>query len=177
VHKPPDVAHAPAVPVVTAILAVLAAIGSMVSNRTSSEALAVKNQAILIRTDASDAYNSFEAHEIREHIYEAASLENRTAGAGTRERLDLVAASEKGLAQPFLEKARRNELQSRAASERSEGLAHAHDLYDAAIALVEIAIAIISISALASSWYLVGLAGVSAVAGIVTFIVGASGSP
>jgi hypothetical protein len=177
VHKAPDVAHAPAVPVITAILAVLAAVGSLVSNKTSTEALTAKNQAILARTDASDAYNSFESHEIREHIYEAAGLANRTADEKTIAAVARVASTERSAAQPYLQKANRSEELSRVANERSERLAHAHDLYDAAIALVEIAIAIISISALASSWYLVGLAGICTLTGVATFLVGLSGSP
>jgi hypothetical protein len=164
------VAHAPAIAVATAVLAVLAAIGSLVSNKSASQALAAKNQEILVRTEAADAYNSYEAHVIRERIYEAAQASNPSLAGAALERLATIAREEQSAAKPYLERAEAQEQLAGAANERSEQYARAHDTYDVAVTLVEIAIAIVSVSALTSSLYLIGLGGFCAAAGVAVFV-------
>jgi hypothetical protein len=171
-----DVAHAPAIAVATAVLAVLAAIGSLVSNKSASQALASKNQAIISQTQAADSYNSYEAHVIRERIYEAAQASNPSLESAALEHLATIAREEQSAAKPYLERAQAEERLAAAANERSQRYTRAHDVYDVAVTLVEIAIAIVSISALTSSLYLIGLGGLSAVAGLTVFVYGFIGS-
>ena len=155
--------------VATAVFAVLAAIASLVDNKTAAQSLAAKNEAILSRTQASDANNAAEAHLIREQIYEAALAANPTLGETVRAQLTAVSHQEAGAAKPFLERAKSRDEAATAANDRSSVYTEKHDLFDGAVTLLEIAIAIISISTLTSSRYLIAFGGFCATAGVVLF--------
>ena len=53
-----------------AIIAVLAALGTLFSHHRSIAALSAKNQAILTQARATDTYNAYEAKQIRYNIYQ-----------------------------------------------------------------------------------------------------------
>jgi hypothetical protein len=156
--------------VATAVFAVLAAIASLVDNKTAAQSLAAKNEAILSRTQASDANNAAEAHLIREQIYEAAIAANPALDASVRAQLTAVAHQEAGAAKPLLERGKLKDEAATTANDRSARYTEKHDLFDGAVTLLEIAIAIISISTLTSSRYLIGFGGLCATAGVVLFV-------
>ncbi|HTA40732.1 MAG TPA: hypothetical protein VK760_16740, partial [Candidatus Acidoferrales bacterium] len=54
-----------------AIIAVLAALGTLFSHHRSISALTAKNVAILTQARASDRYNSYEAKQVRYNVYSA----------------------------------------------------------------------------------------------------------
>jgi hypothetical protein len=56
-----------------ALVAVIAAIASLLSNQHATAALQAKNEAILDQAHATDAWNFYEARSIKQHIYQAAS--------------------------------------------------------------------------------------------------------
>ena len=165
-----DVTHAPGVAVATAVFAVLAAIASLVDNKTAAQSLAAKNEAIISCTQASDASNSAEAHLIREQIYEAALAANPALDAAVRAQLTAVARQEAGTAKPFFERAKLRDEVAATANDRAALYTEKHDLFDGSVTLLEIAIAVISISTLTSSRYLIGFGGLCATAGVVLFV-------
>src|SRR5260370_16281586 len=57
------------VPIMAALLAVAAAIATLLSNQRATAALAAKNDAIFLRTEASDSYNFYLPRSIKQHLY------------------------------------------------------------------------------------------------------------
>ena len=166
--------HARWVPLAAALLAVVAAIASLLSNKSGTEAMALKNQAIFLRTEAADSYNFYESKSIKQHLYEALQDANPTMTASVHTKLATVAKRERREKKPILEKALRQEEQARVASERSERFAHAHEVMEGGVTLFEVAIAIVSIAALTSSTFLIYFAAVAAMGGLGIVLYGLS---
>lgn len=164
--------HARLVPIAAALLAVIAAIASLLSNKSSTEAMALKNEAILLRTEASDSYNFYESRSIKEHVYEAAVDANPALATAVREKLVAVSTHEKVAKGPLLARARAEEERANDASRRSERLSRAHEVMEGGVTLFEVAIAIVSISALTSSTFLIGFGAFAAVGGLVLIVYG-----
>jgi hypothetical protein len=164
--KGPDVAHSPATAVGTALLAVLAALAGLASAKATTHSLTAKNDAILAQTRAAVAQDTYEAHLVREQIYEAAVASGHSLDAATLARLTAVARTEKTIAIPYLGRAEREQDISQAKNDEAYKYQSAHEGYDTAATLFEIAIAVVSISALASSIYLVGFGSLCGIAGL-----------
>lgn len=164
--------HARWVPLSAALLAVIAAIASLISNKSATEALAAKNDAILLRTEASDTYNFFESKSIKQHIYEAAVAADPAMSRAVRAKLEAVVAHEKSEGAPLLERARGQEERAKKSNERSEQLTRAREVLEGAVTLFEVAIAIVSISALTSSTFLVGFGALAALCGLFLLLYG-----
>lgn len=92
-----------------AILAVLAALGTLFAHHRSISALSVKNHAILAQARATDSYSSYEAKQIRYNIYQALLASEIVTNAESRARLKTVADHERATSPSVLEKARRLE--------------------------------------------------------------------
>jgi hypothetical protein len=168
--KGPDVAHSPATAVGTALLAVFAAIAGLASSKATNHSLTAKNDAILSASRAAVAQDTYEAHLVREQIYEAAIAGGRSLDAETLAKLTSVARNEKSAAIPYLGRVEREEAESETFNDEARKYQIAHENYDTAATLFEIAIAVISISALASSAYLVGFGALCGLAGVGYFI-------
>jgi len=171
-EPPARARHARWVPLAAALLAVVAAIASMLSNKSATEALTLKNQAIFLRTEASDSYNFFEAKSIKEHVYEAVFDANPALASGARAKLSAIAAREKKEKAPILERARAQEEHAKAVNERSERFARAHEVMEGGVTLFEVAIAVVSISALTSSTFLIGFGAAAAAGGLAVLLYG-----
>jgi hypothetical protein len=155
-----------------AVLAVVAAIVSLLANQRATGALQAKNDAILAQARSSDTYNFYEARSIKEHIYEAAIASNPALAAATRATLASVAKHEQTGKAPLLKKAEAFEAAAEADEVKSERLMHEHEILEASVTLFEIAIAIISISAIAGSRFLAVIGFIAATAGIALFVYG-----
>ena len=166
--------HARWVPLAAALLAVTAAIASLLSNKSGTEAMSLKNQAIFLRTEAADSYNFYESKSIKQHLYEALEEANPTMSAIVHAKLATVAKRENTEKVPILEKARLEEEQAKSAVERSERFAHAHDVMEGGVTLFEVAIAIVSIAALTSSTFLIYFAATAAAGGLGVVLYGLS---
>lgn len=164
--------HRRLVPVAAALLAVVAAIASLLANKSATEALQLKNEAILLRTEASDSYNFYQARSIKEHIYRATADANPALSAAARAKLLAVSTHEKSEKGPLLEKARGQEEQAKMASERSERVSHRHEIMEGAVTLLEVAIAVVSISALTSSTFLIVFGAFAAAGGLMLLLYG-----
>jgi hypothetical protein len=162
VHSP----HMRVVPISAALLAVVAAIATLLANQRATNALVAKNEAILLRTEASDAYNFYEAKSIKQHLYEATLAANPSLPTSSRAKLVSVAARENSEKAPILEKARRLEAEAAASSKSAEHLMHAHEILETGVTLFEVAIAVVSISALTSSTFLIGFGALAAGVGL-----------
>lgn len=164
--------HARLVPIAAALLAVIAAIASLLANKSATEALQLKNEAILLRTEASDTYNFYESRSIKEHVYRAAAEANPALSGSARAKLVDVATHERIEKGPLLEKARAQEENAKKASERSERASRAHEILEGGVTLFEVAIAVVSISALTSSTFLIYFGAFAAAGGLALTIYG-----
>ncbi len=164
--------HARLVPIAAALLAVVAAIASLLANKSATEALALKNETILLRTEASDSYNFYESRSIKEHIYQATADANPGLAAPVRRKLLAIAGHERTAKGPILMRARALEDDAKKTSRRSERLAHAHEVMEGGVTLFEVAIAVVSIAALTSSTFLIGFGALAAAGGLVLLAYG-----
>lgn len=157
------------VPIAAAVLAVVTAVAGLAASQRSTAALALKNEAILLTTKASDAYNEYESRSIKQHIYEAL-----VAAGNARDpaRLSATARHERASGAPVLVKARVFQHDAEAANERSERLRHAFETIEIGVTFLEIAIVLVSISALATTRVLTVVAIVSTGAGILIALAG-----
>lgn len=153
------------VAIFTAILATIGAIVSFLGGHTQNEAIYLKNEAVLKKAAASDQWAFYQAKGIKEAIAEQSS---RMASLPS-ERAEFAAkakryASEK---EAIAEKAKAFDAQSAAADKESLHALNPHQKLSIAMTFLQIAIALASIAALTRKHWLLGGAGVSALAGIV----------
>jgi Domain of unknown function (DUF4337) len=155
-----------------AIIAVLAALGTLFAHHRSIAALSVKNQAILTQARATDTYNAYEAKQIRYNIYRALLSTDLVRNAASRAHLESVAEDERASSPAVLEKAKSLEERAARDDERSETILKSYETLQFATTMFEISIVLVSISALAGARLFLPLGcGVSGV-GLVLFIVG-----
>lgn len=155
-----------------AIIAVLAALGTLFSHHRSIAALSAKNEAILSQARATDTYNAYEAKQTRYNIYSALLASNLVRNVENRARLESVAQSEQSSSPPVLEEAKALEERAARDDERSEAILKSYEILQFATALFEIAIVFVSISALAGARLFLPLGcGISAL-GLVFFVIG-----
>jgi hypothetical protein len=131
-----------------AIIAVLAALGTLFAHHRSITALSSKNQAILDQARASDTYNAYEARQIRINIYRALLDSDLVTNAEKRSRLESVARREGATAPAILEKAQTLEKRAEDEDVRSEQILKSYEILQYATTAFEISIVLVSISAL-----------------------------
>jgi hypothetical protein len=157
------------VPIAAAILAVVTAVFSLLVAQRSTESLVAKNDAILATARASDAYNEYEARSIKQHIYDALV----TAGAARDpSALRTVAAHEKAAGLPVLANARRFEKDAVTAGERSAHLLLQVMTMEVGVTFLDIAIVLVSISALVTTRVLTTVAAIGAGGGLLVCVGG-----
>ncbi len=155
------------VAVLTAILAVVAAVGSLRGGLLVNEALLSKNKEISLRTQATDQWNYYQAKSIKGVVYATTSqllppgspqlAKSRAEGAKLTQQQEGIRANAEGLEK----KAEEHEKDSDKDME-------AHHIFAFSVALCQIAIALSAIAALTRSrrvWVFslaAGLAGTAA---------------
>lgn len=156
--------------VATAILAVVAAVGSLRAGFLVNEALISKNKEISLRTQATDQWNYYQAKSIKGVVYDttAALLPPGSPQLARNQRESAkVAGQQEGIranAEGLEKKADQNEKDS-------EKDMDAHHIFAFSVALCQIAIALSAIAALTRSrrvWVFslaAGLAGAAALVG------------
>jgi hypothetical protein len=147
----------------TAILATVGAIVSFFGGDTQNKALLFKNNAVLERAEASDAWNFYQAKSMKQNMAEIAAA---TASDPK------MAAFYKGEAQRYAgekkdveKEAKKHEAAYRAWDEKSEHALHPHHYLSISMTLLQIAIALASITVLTQKRWLLGAAAVSALGG------------
>lgn len=159
------------VPIAAAVLAVLAAIASYFGNLRSTQALFAKNEAIVATTHASDTYAQYQAGRIKYYVAQTA-LDQGVGPGGDAPKLAETVKGEKAKGPPLLEKARTFEEDAAHQNDRSEHLLSAHETIEVGATLFEVAIVLVSITALVGSRLLPVVAGIAALLGMGFFIVG-----
>lgn len=161
----------PTVAIAAAILAVLAALATMLAHNRSTSGLVEKNQAILSQARSSDQYNYYESTRIKAHLYEALN----DAGLGNskqRAKLKKTAVREERKAKPILARADALEKEARGHEDHSELALKAYETFEIAVTLFEVAIVLVSISALSASRSLLMIAGASSAIGVLFLAMG-----
>ncbi len=160
IHPSTQASHERLVPFFTAVVAVLAALGTLYSQHRSIQALALRNDAVLLTAKASDQYQYYQTQQVKATLYQALKMPKEAA---QEQRASLSVYTEgKG----FEERA--DHEQSRA-----EALLSSFETLEIATTLFEISIAFASIAALTYAriplWLGAGLTFVGLVVGIIGY--------
>jgi hypothetical protein len=149
----------------TAILATIGAIVSFFGGHSQNEALLYKNDAVLKRAEASDQWNYYQAKSMKQNLAEfaaAMSSDPKKAEFYTSE------AARYSKEKKDIEKdARKLEDASKASNLKSEKALHPHEFLAISMTLLQIAIALASITVLTKKDWLLWGAGGSALTGVV----------
>jgi hypothetical protein len=151
------------VAIFSAVLATVGAIVSWLGGHTQNEALYYKNEAVLKRAEASDQWNFYQAKSMKQNLAEmAAAINTDPAKVDFYRKESARYAQEKAEIQ---KKAEALEADSKRQSERSEHALHPHERLAMSMTLMQIAIALASITVLTQKRWLLYAAGISAFIG------------
>jgi hypothetical protein len=152
------------IPIAAAVLALLAASTGLVANLRVTQSSAAKSDAIIFITRAADTYGEYNSRSVRQHIYEAAAA--GTTDAKRAAHLLSIAEHEAQAKVPLLPEARKLDTQSREATTRAEHILISHEILEVATTLFEVAIVLVSVTALVGSRLLPIAAAVGTAVGI-----------
>ena len=161
------------VPLIAAVLAVLAGLSNIYAGRLSERMIALKNEAVLHEVKASDTWAEYQADSIKAHLYE---IQVQAGNGQLATAMKAKAKQYRGEQVPLRDEAHRNE------AERDRDLlasqdAEVHKMHiDVAVALFEIAIVLTSIAALMKRSWLLGLAAIGGGVGVIFGLAGMTGS-
>jgi len=158
--------------VVIAIVAVLAALGTLFAHHRSIAALTTKNQAILSQARASDAYNKYEAKQVRYQIAQTFIASGVPRTVEGHRALVALADRERDTSPAVLAKAQSLEAASEKDEIRSEHQLKSYETLQLATTFFEIAIVLVSISTLVRARAFLTVGCTVSVVGIVFLIVG-----
>ena len=159
------------VPIAAAVLAVLAAIATYFGNLRSTQALVEKNDSIVAITHASDTWSQYQAGRLKYYVATTA-LDQGVNSGGSAAKLKATAAKEAAKGPALMEKAKAFEEEAAHHNERSERLLQSHETIEVGATLFEVAIVLVSITALVGSRLLMISGGVAAVLGMAFFLIG-----
>src|SRR5258706_4798245 len=151
------------VAIFAALLAAVDAIVSFLGGHTQNEALYYKNEAVLRKTEASNMWNYYQAKSTKQNLAEFAT--GIATDPAAREKFAAQVKRYEVEKEDIKKKAEALEAQSTAANEKAEHALHPHEQLAISMTLLQIAIALASITVLTQKrWLLVG-AGISALGG------------
>ena len=155
----------------TALLAALAAIASLKAGATVNEALVLKTDATRLQAQASDQWAYYQAKGIKGAISQSAIITWEAAGKAIPPKLSAETARYAAQQDSISRKATELEHQRDEKSREAEALLSQHHIYAAAVALLQISIALGAIAALTGSrlvWF--GSVGLGVIAAILLAI-------
>jgi Domain of unknown function (DUF4337) len=145
------------VAIFTAVLATVGAIVSFFGGDTQNKALLFKNEAVLERAEASDQWNFYQAKSMKQNLAELAAAINADP-----KKVEFYQAEAQRYAQEKkdIEKvAKEHEAKSKHFTEASDHALHPHHYLAISMTLLQIAIALASITVLTQArWLLYGAA-------------------
>ena len=174
VHGPHDHAvehegHKPGlgqqVAIFTAVLATVGAIVSFFGGDTQNKALLYKNEAVLERAEASDQWNFYQAKSMKQNLAELAAAINTEP-----KKVEFYQAEAKRYAQEkkdIEKEAKAHEAKSKQFTEASDHALHPHHYLAISMTLLQIAIALASITVLTQKRWLLFGAALSALGGAI----------
>ena len=153
------------VAIFTAILATIGAVVSYQGGHSQNEALYFKNEAVLKKADASNQWAYYQAKGTKQNLAELAEglandAEKKTKYAAEVMRYKAEKDEIKKAAEAF-------EKQSKDADEKSQHALHPHDKLAQSMTFIQIAISLAAICVLTRKRWMLGMAGVAAVVGLV----------
>lgn len=157
------------VAIFTAVLATVGAIVSFFGGDTQNKALLFKNEAVLERAEASDQWNFYQAKSMKQNLAELAAAINTDP-----KKVEFYQGEAKRYSaeKKEIEKdARKHEAASKKYNEMSEKALHPHHYLAISMTLLQIAIALASITVLTQKRWLLGGAALSAFAGALLGII------
>lgn len=157
--------------VITAVLATIGALFSYMGGATQADAALAKNTAGLLKTEANDQWNFYQAKNLRQGV---AELGLDVVAPERRDQYAKAIAKYKADKQPIMDKAQELEKRAKEADEQSEHLMHLHHRWAAATTFVQISIALAAIALLTRrrwlEWGTLAVAGVGVATGLVAFL-------
>lgn len=160
IHPSARASHQRVVPFFTAVVAVLAALGTLYSHHRSIQALAMRNDVVLLTAKASDQYQYYQTQQLKGTLYQALKMPKD-------------AAREQQISLPVYVEAKGLEKQADQDQERAEALLSSFETLEISTTLFEISIAFASIAALTYAriplWLGAGLTAVGFVVGIIGY--------
>ena len=157
------------VAIFTAVLATVGAIVSFFGGDTQNKAMLFKNEAVLERAEASDQWNFYQAKSMKQNMAEiaAATATDPKVAEKYREEAKRYAAEKKDVEKD----ARKHEAAYKSFNEKSEQALHPHHYLAISMTLLQIAIALASITVLTQKRWLLYGAAVSALGGAILGVV------
>jgi hypothetical protein len=164
-HHGPGLAQQ--VAIFTAVLSTLGAIVSYQGGATQIEAMLYKNESVLKKAEASDQWNYYQAKSMKGHFTEFA-LRDSPPDRSEFYKKELERYNQEK--NQIKAEAERLEALAKQANEKSEQLLHPHHRLAEAMTLIQIAIAMASITALTRKKWLLAIAGTASLGGIVLWV-------
>ena len=156
----------------TALVAVIAALAALEAGSTVNEALLKKNESIALSTEAFDGWAQYQAKGIKSAILKAQKQTLISLDRVPPPVLDDEATRYQKEQNEISEKSRRKEEEARRDAEEAEHLVHRHHRFASSVALLQIAVALSAIAALARNRPMWGLSLLLAAAGTLAFLDG-----
>jgi len=172
-HAVEHEAHKPGlgqqVAIFSAVLATVGAVVSFLGGHTQNEALLYKNHAVLKKAEASDQWAFYQAKSMKQNIAElAATVTNDPAKVDFYRKEAARYATEK---KEIEVKAKALDKESEDSNTRSDHALHPHEKLAVSMTLLQIAIALASITVLTQKRWLLAGAGLAALAGAATGVI------
>ncbi len=161
-HSGPGLAQS--ISIFTALLATFGAIVGFYTANVLNESMRLKNEAVLKKAEASDQWNYYQAKGQKGNLAQIAG-DLTTGEKSERYRQEVERYNQEKT--EIKTKAEGLEKLSQEADTKSSHLQHPLHLVELAMALLQIAIALASVTALTKKKWLFVLAGVAAIGGIV----------
>jgi hypothetical protein len=136
-----------------AVVAVLAAMGTLFAHHRSVAALSEENRAIIAQGRAVDSYNAYEAKEIRYTIYQALIAGGVIRDAGALRHIKSVAADERRSSPAMLAESEALDAQAKDSEARSRTIMRSYETLQVATTFFEVAIVLVSIATLSEVQY------------------------
>lgn len=160
------------VPLAAAIIAVLAALGTLFAQHRSISSLSIKTQAILSQSRALDLYSAYQAHRIQYTVNTALLNAGIVNQQTARTVLRTHAEAQQRNSLQMLAHAKTFEAEALNDQQRSEAYLSSFEMLEVATTLFEIGIVFVSISTLSETKLLLYAAGITTLVGIAFLIVG-----
>ena len=160
------------VPVAAAVIAVFAALATLLANHNSISGLAQKNEAILYQIKSADQYGYYESSRIKSHVYQAMLGTGIVTVATARTQMQSTIDREQVKAGKILKVAQTDDLSAQEHFKDSEGYMKAYEKFEVATTLFEVSIVLVSITALMRTRAMLYVAAGATLVGIVFFGLG-----
>ena len=175
-HAVEHAAHTPGlgqqVAIFTAVLATVGAVVSFFGGDTQNKAMLYKNEAVLRKTEASNQWNYYQAKSMKQNLAEFAA--GIAADPKAAEKYASEAKRYAGEKEAIKKDAEALEAKSKEANDHSEHALHPHHFLAISMTLLQIAIALASITVLTQKrWLLYGAAFaafIGAVLGVIAWL-------